>query len=151
MFGFDHYPTEIAPQLIVADEAIGGWEIAPPSALRLDLGESPFLRLPIPLALLISRRLREGAGQRVKDPQPHQRHDIIELVGGAPEEFPQPPVSHRAHSDRLTARPGSRNRLIPPPRQANAPLVGSQSALRQSGPTVPAPRRSTESGPHRAP
>jgi len=52
-----------------------------------------------------------------------------------------------AHSHRLTARPGSRNRLIPQPRQANAPLAGSQSAFRQSGPTVSAPRQSIESGP----
>jgi hypothetical protein len=36
----------------------------------------------------------------------------------------------------LTARPGSRNRLIPPPRQASALLLGSQSALRQPGPIV---------------
>ena len=60
-------------------------------------------------------------------------------------------ISHRAHSHRLMAQPVSRNMLLQPPQQASAPLLGSQPALPQLGPTVPAPRRSTESDPHRAP
>jgi hypothetical protein len=64
---------------------------------------------------------------------------------------PERSVSHRTHSHRLTALPGARNRLLPPPRQASALLLGFQPALRQPGPTVPALRRSNEIGPHRAP
>lgn len=41
--------------------------------------ECRFYPLPIPLALVISRRLRLGTGQRVKDTQPQQRQEMIEF------------------------------------------------------------------------
>ena len=60
--------------------------IGTPSPSGLDLGESPFYRLPF--SLPIGRRLRQGAGQRVWDPQLRQRQEIVEMVGDAPEEAP---------------------------------------------------------------
>jgi hypothetical protein len=91
-FGSFQYPGQVPPpappQSIVAREAIGGWDFAAPSSLRLDLGKRPFNPLPIPRSLLIGRRLRLGTGERVKEAQPHQRREIVEIVGDPPEQAP---------------------------------------------------------------
>jgi hypothetical protein len=69
---------------------LAGENSAAISSSRLDFRERPFYSFAILLPLLIGQRLRFGARQRVKDAQPHQRHDIVENVGRPPEQAPQP-------------------------------------------------------------
>ena len=61
----------------------------------MDLGERPFYLLVISLPMLISRGLREGAGQRVQDAQPRQHQPVIHPIERAPEEARKQSVSHR--------------------------------------------------------
>src|SRR5271165_6303510 len=70
----------------------------------LDLGERRPCPLAISLPLPIGRRLRLGTAHRVQDAQQRQGHEIIELVGDAPEEAPKRSVSHAAKS---ATRPGT--------------------------------------------
>jgi hypothetical protein len=106
---------------------------------------------PLTFALQIGSRLRQGTGQRVLDCA-SSRASTDSRAGRRPARRGAATVrQHRARSHRLTVRPGPRNDLLPPPLRASAPLLGSQPALRQPGPTVRAPRQSKEIGPHRPP
>jgi hypothetical protein len=59
-------------------ERSAGENSAAISSSRLDFRERPFCSFAILLPLLIGQRLGFGTRQRVKDAQPHQRHEIVE-------------------------------------------------------------------------
>ena len=101
--------------------------VGTPGSSTLDARERSFLSFPGLAPLPIGRRLREGAGQRVQDAQPRQRHEIIELVGGAPEEASSPGVSHRDFTRPIAAAIFQRRREVPP-RRAAVPRQGLRRA-----------------------